>query len=357
MSENERVALSFAGDSPAEADFERAVPVLRYDDLVFIDNLSGVPAGKQGYVRRARYKGTPVAVKFPGKGDDLGKRSEKVDEVKEESIRYMRMDNHPRVVMLLGRTRNALLTARGAWALVLDFGGRSVREELDADPHMKWQKIVQLAIGCAAALEALHDNGMVHSDVASRNFLVRWQHGAWHVMICDLGLARDEGEEADQRILPATMAPELEEDSDADSDEDSPPCKLTYRSDIYSFGLLLLELVGCKEPTAKSAIPKSPNMPKNYYRLLEDCRQVVFDQRPESMRPVCVRLEEMLQCEPELPGTDECVVEKAAPEGKRQAGRSCSSSCGDANSYYYSSSKSHYNTWMRRRRTTTTMRL
>jgi serine/threonine protein kinase len=150
---------------------------------------------------------------------------------------------------------------------------------------MGMQERLQLALGSAAAIQALHDHRMAHNDIAARNFLSYKKDNLPYVMVCDLGLARDLNGEDDQRILPDSMAPELDEDSLLYTGE------ITCRSDIYSFGLLLLELLGCKDPTQKTKIPNLPHLPDGYRALVEECRQPRWQNRPVDMAHVHSRLE------------------------------------------------------------------
>jgi hypothetical protein len=290
---------------PSDAEIWQAIPEIAYADLVYTGPkrpLKPGLGGSQGYVRPAKFKGTKVAVKFPGTADGQGTVEDKRDELRAEAIRYGRFRmQHPRLVTLIGRSPTP---ADGEWVLVLEFGGKSLREKLDElDQQLKdlnnhaeqWPVRLQLAVGCASALEAVHGNGMAHCDVAGRNFLVCDQNGWEKIIICDLGLARSLGGADDQRILPCTAAPEI-------YDDQSPlyTGEITTRSDIFSFGLLLLELLGCADPDSHTKIPPFPGLQgcagfafKQYCALIEKCRLAVPDNRPGKMELVRQRLEFM----------------------------------------------------------------
>jgi serine/threonine protein kinase len=174
------------------------------------------------------------------------------------------------IVSLRGRSESG-----GLPVLVLNRVGKSIASELKDLKDSDWVKRLQLAAGCASALVELHSRNFVHLDVAARNFLCEDRGGRIHVEICDLGMAVPEGYTSPYpRIIPDIAAPELDVDD----------ARVSSVCDCFSFGLLLLELLGIDDPGASTPCP--PSTPPAYADLIEHCRQTDPTNRIREMRSV-----------------------------------------------------------------------
>ena len=124
--------------------------------------------------------------------------------------------------------------------------GETLREELSRGP-LSAMRTLETALGLARALAAAHDRGIVHRDLKPENIV---RTGSGDVKILDFGLARfrdmpkslahltDDG-----MILgtPAYMSPEQIRGTAVDG-----------RSDLFSLGIVLYELVAGQHPFAGS---------------------------------------------------------------------------------------------------------
>ncbi len=111
--------------------------------------------------------------------------------------------------------------------------GKSLKEVIEQGP-MKMSKVIRLAGQIANALQAAHEKGVVHRDIKSSNVMVT-DRGLVKVM--DFGLAKLTGSSLLTRQgttlgTAAYMSPEQARGEDVD-----------YRTDIWSFGVLLYEMV------------------------------------------------------------------------------------------------------------------
>jgi eukaryotic-like serine/threonine-protein kinase len=124
--------------------------------------------------------------------------------------------------------------------------GETLREELARGP-LSALRTIETALGVARALAAAHDRGIVHRDLKPENIV---RTGSGEVKILDFGLARFRDSPAAPAHLtdagmilgtPAYMSPEQIRGTTVDG-----------RSDLFSLGIVLYELVSGVHPFAGS---------------------------------------------------------------------------------------------------------
>ncbi|MFL5615080.1 MAG: protein kinase domain-containing protein [Gemmatimonadaceae bacterium] len=133
-------------------------------------------------------------------------------------------------------------------------GGETLRDRLQREPPLKPNEIVHLGSEIALALDYAHRRGVIHLDIKPENILL--QEG--HAIVADFGIARavsragdDVGEHPGMVLgTPAYMSPEQAAGSrDVDG-----------RSDIYSLGCVLYELITGEQPfTPREAHDRAPD--------------------------------------------------------------------------------------------------
>lgn len=114
--------------------------------------------------------------------------------------------------------------------------------DLAKEDQLDWQKRVKIASGCAEALAYLHHYSspqLVHGDIKSTNVLL---NSNFEPRMGDFGMANLLKENIRKsRGAAGYMAPE-----DCKGEEE-----LSKRSDVFSFGILLLELISGRNPAEK----------------------------------------------------------------------------------------------------------
>ncbi|GAA0625269.1 Stk1 family PASTA domain-containing Ser/Thr kinase [Kribbella sandramycini] len=144
--------------------------------------------------------------------------------------------SHPNVVAVFDQGDDD-----GTLFLAMEYvPGRTLRDLVREHAPMSPARALDLLTPILSALSAAHDAGIVHRDIKPENVLIS-DNGA--VKVADFGLARAvsaTGNTATQGLLMGTvsyLAPELVTDGSADA-----------RSDVYSTGILLYELLTGKKP-------------------------------------------------------------------------------------------------------------
>ncbi len=120
-------------------------------------------------------------------------------------------------------------------------GGESLRSKLDREKQLTIEEAIQFVREAAEALGYAHGRGVVHRDIKPENILL----SGGHVLVADFGIARAVDEAGGQKLTetgmavgtPYYMSPEQAMGGEVDA-----------RSDIYSLGCVLYELLAGQPP-------------------------------------------------------------------------------------------------------------
>jgi hypothetical protein len=142
-------------------------------------------------------------------------------------------------------------TADGIFYLAMEFLDGATLERVLARGPLNWRVALSIAQQMTRALREAHELGVVHRDLKPANImLLHADDDTEHVKVLDFGLVKSfvEGHELEGRVItqqgaligsPPYMAPEQAERNRADP-----------RSDIYSVGVMLYEMLTGRVPYA-----------------------------------------------------------------------------------------------------------
>ncbi|XP_023768631.1 LRR receptor-like serine/threonine-protein kinase FEI 1 [Lactuca sativa] len=159
--------------------------------------------------------------------------------------------------------------------LLYDYlAGGSLDEALheNGDEQLAWETRVKIIMGAAKGLAYLHHDcspRIIHRDIKSSNILL---DGNFEARVSDFGLAKllEDEESHITTIVAGTfgyLAPEYMQSGRA-----------TEKTDVYSFGVLMLEVVSRKRPTDASFIEKGLNIVGWLnYLVTEDRQREIID--------------------------------------------------------------------------------
>lgn len=131
--------------------------------------------------------------------------------------------------------------------------GITLAEKLRQTGPMPWREAQVIATDICVGLSTIHDAGIIHRDLKSRNIMLADRNGSRRAVLMDFGVARElvprnaadeSGLTAPGAVLgtPDYMAPEQFEGK-----------AVTPATDIYALGVLLYELVTGNHPFAASS--------------------------------------------------------------------------------------------------------
>jgi eukaryotic-like serine/threonine-protein kinase len=154
--------------------------------------------------------------------------------------------NHPAIVAVYDSGEDLVTEAGGATIqapyIVMEYvEGRTVRDLLTVSAPLDWQEALRITSGVLAALEYSHRAGIVHRDIKPANVMLT-PTGAIKVM--DFGIARALADSS------ATMTQTQAVIGTAQylSPEQAKGQQVDARSDLYSTGCLLFELLTGRPP-------------------------------------------------------------------------------------------------------------
>ncbi|XP_057434337.1 probable receptor-like protein kinase At1g80640 isoform X2 [Lotus japonicus] len=162
----------------------------------------------------------------------------------ENEVDLLRKIQHPNIVSLLGCCING--DTRFIVCELMQNG--SLEAQLHGPSHgsaLNWHMRMKIALDTARGLEYLHEHcypAVIHRDMKSSNILL---DAKFNAKLSDFGLAITDGSQNKNMKLSGTLgyvAPEYLLDG-----------KLTDKSDVYAFGIVLLELLLGRMPVEKLA--------------------------------------------------------------------------------------------------------
>jgi serine/threonine-protein kinase len=192
-------------------------------------------SGAMGAVYRAKYvkTGAFVAIKVMAPGVGAGEQAMARFEREAAILKQLK---HPNIVRLFATGR-----FHGQPFYAMEYiEGESLDHSMARRGRLTWEEVVKLGIALCDALQHAHDKGIIHRDLKPSNLMVLRDDT---IKLTDFGIAKD----LDMTGLTsahctvgtaAYMSPEQ--------------CKgerdLTHKSDLYSLGVVLYELVTGRKP-------------------------------------------------------------------------------------------------------------
>jgi serine/threonine-protein kinase len=143
--------------------------------------------------------------------------------------------NHPRVMRVFGGEERSRIYMVMEWC-----EGRLLRQILD-EGRMPQERAIRIAVALLDALEYIHANGVVHRDLKPENIMVDADD---NIKLIDFGIASDS---AARRLTYANFTATLGTPNYI-SPEQVKGKRGDGRSDIYSVGVILYEMLTGRQP-------------------------------------------------------------------------------------------------------------
>jgi hypothetical protein len=190
--------------------------------------------------------------------------------------------SHPNLLRFLGAR------LEGGMAILTEFMPTSLRALVNRRPRQRLplEHVLSIAIDVARALNYLHNmspDPIIHRDLSSANVLLQPSpDGGWLAKVSDYGTANFQSQL--QTVNPGSPVYTAPESHD--------PALQTPKMDIYSFGVLLVEMCTCDfpAPERRAELMESIDHPR-LLSLIRQCLNVGRDRRPTAAQLVDLLIE------------------------------------------------------------------
>ncbi|KAG8542307.1 hypothetical protein GDO81_026985, partial [Engystomops pustulosus] len=214
-----------------------------FDDRPLSEGGSKIGEGGFGVVYQGYLNDEKVAVKKLTTMNDSSLQDLK-DQFEQE-IKTMAQCHHENIVKLLGFSNDG-----DRYCLVYTYmSNGSLLDRLachNNTPPLSWSRRCNIVLGTAHGIEYLHKNNQVHRDIKSANILL---DDNFIPKISDFGLTRATGH------LARTMMTEKIVGTTAYMAPEALRGEVTIKSDIFSFGVVLLEIISGLAPFDEDRSP------------------------------------------------------------------------------------------------------
>ncbi len=193
----------------------------------------------------------------------------------------------------------------GDWLVMELVEGRSLRQELAGGP-LDPSRVVEIGAAVAAGLAAAHEVGLIHRDLKLENVMVT---PAGEVKVLDFGIAKQLPRKEDVPLTTLSEGEKIFGTYTAMSPEQAAGDAIDHRSDLFSLGSMLYELLTEASPFAADSrletlkkicfhreIPvreHRPDVPKELADLVGKLLEKEKERRPQDAKTVLAALEKL----------------------------------------------------------------
>ncbi|XP_040997278.1 serine/threonine-protein kinase STY13-like [Juglans microcarpa x Juglans regia] len=293
-----RVTHALSDDALAQALMDSNSPTLGLENFdewtIDLRNLNmGAPfaQGAFGKLYRGTYNGEDVAIKILERPENNPEKAQLMEQQFQQEVMMLATLKHLNIVRFIGGCRKPMV-----WCIVTEYAkGGSVRQFLTKRHNraVPLKLAVKQALDVARGMAYVHGLGLIHRDLKSDNLLINADKS---IKIADFGVARIEVQT--EGMTPETgtyrwMAPEMIQHR-----------PYTQKVDVYSFGIVLWELITGLLPfqnmtavqAAFAVVNKGvrPVIPNDCLPILSEIMTRCWDANPD-VRPPFTEVVRMLE--------------------------------------------------------------
>ena len=145
--------------------------------------------------------------------------------------------------------------------------GHTLAEHLRKHGPFVWRDALPLIKQIGAGIQAAHDAGIIHGDLKPGNIMLALRPGEDepHAVVMDFGMALSVIRDSPGKSVSRGGTPEYSAPEQANG------ASVTTATDVYSFGLVIAEMLGRR--VACPSKTEAGSLPSGWTRVLERCLQ------------------------------------------------------------------------------------
>lgn len=293
-----RVSHGLSDDALAQALMDSRYPTLGLEnfeewtiDLGKLNMGEAFAQGAFGKLYKGTYNGEDVAIKILERPENDLEKAQLMEQQFQQEVMMLATLKHTNIVRFIGGCRKPMV-----WCIVTEYAkGGSVRQFLTKrqNRQVPLKLAIKQALDVARGMAYVHGLGLIHRDLKSDNLLIFSDKS---IKIADFGVARIEVQT--EGMTPETgtyrwMAPEMIQHR-----------PYTQKVDVYSFGIVLWELITGMLPfqnmtavqAAFAVVNKGvrPIIPNDCLPVLSEIMTRCWDANPD-VRPPFAEVVRMLE--------------------------------------------------------------
>jgi serine/threonine-protein kinase len=185
----------------------------------------------------------------------------------------------------------------GAFLTMEFLDGITLADKLRQSGPLPWREAQKIALEICAGLQTIHEAGIIHRDLKSRNIMLASRNGSTRAVLMDFGLASEFSTHTSATRTDLTKHDAFLGTPDYMAPEQFEGRELTPATDVYAFGIVLYELLTGKHPFAAStpigaavlrgkrpslASSIQPGLPHRFDEIICKCLEFDAGQRYQS---------------------------------------------------------------------------
>ena len=230
---------------------------------IFKEQVLGI--GSYGKVCKAKCDDQPCAAKIlhetlfdPNSFRVLNEEEKRPIRKFEQECEFLRQLRHPNIVQCLGIYEDP---STGLPALLMELMDENLTTFLKkATQPIRYDIQVNLCHDVSLALSYLHSNGIIHSDLSGNNILLI---GSVRAKVADFGMAKLSDLNPQDSWITTSSYPGIDVYMPPECLKKNP--KYNEKVDCFSFGVIIIQILTCKEPDPGEEIQISvPSFPSGF---------------------------------------------------------------------------------------------
>lgn len=132
--------------------------------------------------------------------------------------------------------------------------GVTLTEKIRESGPLSWREVKAIALEICEGLRVMHEAGIIHRDLKSRNVMLADRNGTVKAVVMDFGLAREVRTAASETVTDVSTEQSVAGTIDYMAPEQFAGDRLTPAADIFALGVVMYELATGRHPFPSGTI-------------------------------------------------------------------------------------------------------